>query len=202
MSQRRNPFARMGSSPTPSPGPSPGLTGSTGSGRPKSALFPSQAPLSNINTGPAQTRTQSSASINTALQPTTTSNGPRHRRDSSRNATPNSATFAPSFIKTEDLRKSIDVVKGIEGENDFSGKRYVWLRDPQTAFVKGWVVEELGEGRILVQCDDGSVSLTGIHVHGYCIPLLITISSNARSTKKVWIRSTQPSSTRQTTWPS
>jgi len=52
----------------------------------------------------------------------------------------------------------MDAVKGIEGENDFSGKRYVWLKDPQTAFVKGWVVEELGGNRILVQCDDGSVS--------------------------------------------
>lgn len=49
-------------------------------------------------------------------------------------------------------------MKGIEGENDFSGKRYVWLKDPQTAFVKGWVVEELEGGRLLVQCDDGSVS--------------------------------------------
>lgn len=48
------------------------------------------------------------------------------------------------------------MVKGIEGENDFSGKRYVWLKDPQQAFVKGWVVEELGGNRILVQCDDGS----------------------------------------------
>ena len=55
------------------------------------------------------------------------------------------------------MRKPVDVVKGIEGENDFSGKRYVWLKDPQQAFVKGWVVEELGRNRILVQCDDGSV---------------------------------------------
>lgn len=50
------------------------------------------------------------------------------------------------------------MVKGLEGENDFSGKRYVWLKDPQVAFVKGWVVEELGGNRLLVQCDDGSVS--------------------------------------------
>jgi len=58
------------------------------------------------------------------------------------------------------MRRSIDAVKGIEGENDFSGKRYVWLKDPQTAFVRGWVVEELEGNRILVQCDDGSVSRT------------------------------------------
>jgi myosin protein heavy chain len=68
-----------------------------------------------------------------------------------------SSTFAPSFIKTEEMRRGSDTVKGIEGENDFSGKRYVWLKDPQAAFVKGWVVEELPENRILVQCDDGSV---------------------------------------------
>lgn len=94
----------------------------------------------------------------TTILASVTSNGSRHHRESSKSATPNSTTFAPSFIKTEDLRRSIDVVKGIEGENDFSGKRYVWLRDPQLAFVKGWVVEELEESRILVQCDDGSVS--------------------------------------------
>ncbi|KAL2015222.1 hypothetical protein VTK56DRAFT_6051 [Thermocarpiscus australiensis] len=54
------------------------------------------------------------------------------------------------------MRKHTDIVKGIEGENDFSGKKYVWLKDPQTAFVKGWLVEELGGNRILVQCDDGT----------------------------------------------
>ena len=91
------------------------------------------------------------------------------------------------------------MVKGIEGENDFSGKRYVWLRDPQTAFVKGWVVEELGEGRILVQCDDGSVSPPRSH-HGP-IPILNPVSSNERSTKTAWIRSIPPSSTRRTIWP-
>jgi len=83
---------------------------------------------------------------------------PRHNRDKSREGTPSSSTFAPSFIKTEDMRRSIDAVKGIEGENDFSGRRYVWLKDPQAAFVKGWVVEELDGDMILVQCDDGSVS--------------------------------------------
>lgn len=71
---------------------------------------------------------------------------------------PSSTTFAPSYLKTEDMRKPTDVVKGIEGENDFSGKKYVWLKDPKTAFVKGWVVEELEGNRLLVQCDDGSVS--------------------------------------------
>lgn len=45
---------------------------------------------------------------------------------------------------------------GIEGENDFSGKRYVWLADAEKAFVRGWVVEELEDGLLQVQCDDGS----------------------------------------------
>lgn len=80
-------------------------------------------------------------------------------RSNSRNGTPTSNTFAPSFIKTEEMRRGAEVVKGIEGENDFSGKRYVWLKDPQTAFVRGWIVEDLGDNQILVQCDDGSVCL-------------------------------------------
>ncbi len=59
------------------------------------------------------------------------------------------------------MRRNSDMVKGIEGENDFSGKRYVWLKDPQVAFVRGWIVEDLDNNRILVQCDDGSVRRPG-----------------------------------------
>lgn len=77
-------------------------------------------------------------------------------RNVSKGDTPQSNTFAPSFIKSDEMRQRSDVVDGIEGENDFSGKRYVWLKDHQTAFVRGWVVEDLGGNRILVQCDDGS----------------------------------------------
>jgi myosin protein heavy chain len=81
------------------------------------------------------------------------SDSARFRSGSNRNSTP-AGTFAPPFIAdgSEDALE----VRGIEGENDFSGKRYVWLRDPKTAFVRGWVVEDLPEGRILVQCDDGT----------------------------------------------
>ena len=82
----------------------------------------------------------------------------RHRANS-KTAGPTSNTFAPSFINTEEMRRGLEVVKGIEGENDFSGKRYVWLKDPQVAFVRGWVVEELGDNQLLVQCDDGSVCI-------------------------------------------
>lgn len=68
-----------------------------------------------------------------------------------------SGTFAPQFIKSEKLQRAGDALEGLEGENDFSGKRYVWLADPNVAFVKGWIVEELEDSRLLVQCDDGSV---------------------------------------------
>lgn len=56
------------------------------------------------------------------------------------------------------MRRSPDAVSRIEGENDFSGKRYVWLKDPQQAFVKGWIIEDLEGNRIRVQCEDGKVS--------------------------------------------
>lgn len=77
-------------------------------------------------------------------------------RSTTRTASPASNTFAPSFIKSEEIRRSSEVVNSIEGENDFSGKRYVWVKDPAAAFVKGWIVEELSDNQILVQCEDGS----------------------------------------------
>ncbi|KAI0172452.1 hypothetical protein GGR52DRAFT_407216 [Hypoxylon sp. FL1284] len=151
MSLRNNPFARKNS---PSPSPS-----SSAVGRPKSAIFSSQSTFSTrVTTPPSHARTQSQASIAAANILPLGTNGPRHHRVDSRSNGPNSTTFAPSFIKTEEVRRSLDTVRGIEGENDFSGKRYVWLKDPKAAFVKGWIVDELGGGRILVQCDDGSVS--------------------------------------------
>jgi hypothetical protein len=64
-------------------------------------------------------------------------------------------TFAPQFI-SEDGQETPRLGGIVEGENDFSGKRYVWLRDPTTAFVRGWIVEELPDGRLLVQCDNGT----------------------------------------------
>jgi len=75
-----------------------------------------------------------------------------------RQGSPAPGTFAPKFIETE-LDGTTETVGGIEGENDFSGKRYVWVKDPKNAFVKGEVIEELGNDMLRVQCDDGSVSL-------------------------------------------
>ncbi|KAI1876072.1 uncharacterized protein JN550_001568 [Neoarthrinium moseri] len=150
MSQRRNPFSRAGS---PSTGPGAPAIAS----RPKSANFSAASPLSSVAKPPTHQRNSSSvASIAASFAPASSTGSRHHRSDSKSSPLNSSTTFAPSFIKTDDLRRSIDVVKGIEGENDFSGKRYVWLRDPHAAFVKGWVVEELPGGSILVQCDDGS----------------------------------------------
>lgn len=86
----------------------------------------------------------------------------RSRGHSKGHNTPTSTTFAPRFIKDEEEQQSgHEQVRGIEGENDFSGKRYVWLKDPELAFVRGWVVEE-NDGFLVVQCDDGSVSRLGM----------------------------------------
>lgn len=76
------------------------------------------------------------------------------RNTSLRHASTASGTFAPKFIHQE---PALDKVDRIEGENDFSGKRYVWIKDDAKAFLQAWVVEELDGGKLLVQCDDGSV---------------------------------------------
>lgn len=139
---RNNPFTR--SSPSPSPTPSKARPKSELITSPRSTLSPnchgrnsSFSPTSDIHLGPA--------------------NLPRHRTGSIRNNSQSTSTFAPQFIKTEESKRAGDRVEGIDGENDFSGKRYVWLRDPNVAFVKGWIIEELGDGRLLVQCEDGNV---------------------------------------------
>ncbi|KAI9844057.1 MAG: hypothetical protein M1838_002329 [Thelocarpon superellum] len=135
-----NPFHRDTPSPT-------SLT-SNGAGRPKSAIFSS--PLS---PSPGHGRNQSLTSLGPA-SPGGWS--PRPRSNSRTHTGSASNTFAPQFITAEEPRPTPDSVQGIEGENDFSGKRFVWLKDPEAAFVRGWVVEQLDGGRLLVQCDDES----------------------------------------------
>lgn len=106
---------------------------------------------------PGHSRNQSFSSLSgSTLAPPRTA---VQRSNSNRANNQSSSTFAPRFIKTEEGQEGAEQIRGIEGENDFSGKRYVWLRDPLVAFVKGWVVDELDGGRLLVQCDDGSVRL-------------------------------------------
>jgi myosin protein heavy chain len=95
----------------------------------------------------------------------------RNRSNSHRGSSPATGTFAPVFIQSEEMQKAA-AVNGIEGENDFSGKRYVWLRDQTTAFVKGWVVEDLEDGKLRVQCDDGSVRVTSL-----CNNILIVVAT-------------------------
>ena len=79
----------------------------------------------------------------------------RMRSGSGRGTTLSPGTFTPQFIKFEDAQTDTERVRGIEGENDFSGKRYVWLRDDNVAFVKGWILEDLPGGQLLCQLEDG-----------------------------------------------
>ncbi|PHH79145.1 hypothetical protein CDD80_5512 [Ophiocordyceps camponoti-rufipedis] len=144
-SQRRNnPFSRA-VSPSVTP---------TQSSRPNSALFSTPGPRPGASTPASHGRSQSSSSVGNALG----GGFARNHRSDSRSGTPTSSTFAPSFIKEEEdvRRRSQSTVSGIEGENDFSGRRYVWLKDPQQAFIRGWVIEELPDNRLQVQTDDGT----------------------------------------------
>lgn len=180
--RRGNPFARAGS-----PSPSPSNIG----GRPKSTLLAS--PLSSIQT-PGHSRHQSYTPLASTIISNRTSDS--RTQSNSKTGTPTSNTFAPSFITTEDMRRGPEPVKGIEGENDFSGKRYVWLKDPVAAFVKGWILEELNNGQILVQCDDGSVSNSRLLAEG----TRLTIFSNARSAPRASTKSIRQSSIKLTIW--
>ena len=109
------------------------------------------SPLAEAQNNMGHTRNTSLSQVSSAILGR--SDSTRFRSNSTRNMTP-AGTFAPQFIA--DDAEDTPIVRGIEGENDFSGKRYVWVRDPKTAFVRGWVVEELEGGRYLVQCDDGT----------------------------------------------
>ena len=144
---RNSPFDRE--SPSPAPGTPPS------SSRPRSSILHST--LATPGTPGSHTRNNSFPTIPSSIEPS--SDRPNRSRGYSKagHGTPTSTTFAPRFIKDEEERQHHpDKIRGIEGENDFSGKRYVWLKDQETAFVRGWVVEDHGQC-LLVQCDDGSV---------------------------------------------
>lgn len=121
--------------------------------RSKSAILPPPVPTTSRS---AHTRGNSLAEVGDSSLKRIDS---RHHTRNSRTSTSISSTFAPRFIKSEASFTNNDEekVSGIEGENDFSGKRYVWVKDPVTAFVRGWVVEELDDSMLRIQCDDGSV---------------------------------------------
>ncbi|KAI1943523.1 class II myosin [Ophidiomyces ophidiicola] len=145
VAQRRSPFSRDSVSPSPAPRETTAMR----TARPKSVTFASPAPVH--NTSHARTPSFNPPGSNSLVNPIS-----RQRSNSFRNNnTPSSGTFAPQFIKSEELRKGADEIRGQEGDNDFSGKRYVWLKDSEKAFIRGLIVEE-SEGVLLVQCDDGS----------------------------------------------
>jgi myosin protein heavy chain len=176
---RKSPFSR---------GSSAQLTPTALASRPVSAIL---SPTSSPSVGHA--RHQSFSPLGTLQsQGLAQSDSTRKRSGSYRSTTPATGTFAPTFIKSEDPHKPID---GIEGENDFSGKRYVWLKDGDHAFVKGWIVEDLPGGRLLVQCDDGPVGKSPHDPRA-------NVPSNEKSMRTMPTKSTPPSSTRPTTWRS
>ncbi|OJD16696.1 hypothetical protein AJ78_03166 [Emergomyces pasteurianus Ep9510] len=145
-SRRINPFSR--GSPSPSPNsPQAAPAQSPTSTRPKSVAF--TTPVSIEKHG--HSRNASFSPMNSV------SFGLSHNRPRSNSRTnpPTSNTFAPQFIKSEELRMGADQIRGFEGDNDFSGKRYVWLTDQEKAFVRGMVLQDTQDGRLLVQCDDG-----------------------------------------------
>ncbi|XRM38341.1 class II myosin [Aspergillus tubingensis] len=141
--KRANPFSRASPSPTPSP------TQQTRGIRPKSAVVTSTSKFEE-----ARGHFRNSASISQSPAPLVARTTHRPRSSSIRNDV-SSGTFAPEFIKSEELRRGADQIRGQEGDNDFSGNKYVWLRDPEKAFVRGLVLEEQEGGRMLVQTDNG-----------------------------------------------
>lgn len=142
--KRANPFGRASPTSSPSPG-SP-----TKGPRPKSAVVTSPSKFEE-----AKGHFRNSASISQASPaPLTRTN---HQRSNSLRVEAATGTFAPEFIKSEELRRGADQIRGLEGDNDFSGNKYVWLRDPEKAFVRGLVLEEGEDGRLVVQSDDGQV---------------------------------------------
>jgi hypothetical protein len=65
-------------------------------------------------------------------------------------------TFTQRFINTLVNAKDTRSTDSARDLAEFSGKRWVWLKDDQQAFVKGWVTEENGS-TLHVRCDNESV---------------------------------------------
>jgi myosin protein heavy chain len=61
-------------------------------------------------------------------------------------------TFTPKFINALNVKDSrpTDVARDLA---EFSGKRWVWLKDDKFGFVKGWVTEDNG-ATLQVRCDN------------------------------------------------
>lgn len=64
-------------------------------------------------------------------------------------------------VSTETIQTSLSAESQGNFENaEFSSKRWVWIPDPTLAFIKGFVTEDLPEGKVKVRCIDDSVSIT------------------------------------------
>ena len=168
---RNGPFQGRERDPdTPSPGPPPGHA------RSKSSIM--QAPLS-PGAPLGHVRNQSVSDLRS---------GALGRSDSRRNGSirggASPGTFAPQFIKPENMDGANGDVRVVEGENDLSGKRYVWMRDDEKAFVKGWVVEELSDGMLRAQCEDGSVSNGKPHAMGRMLIFFVATRGSSRQCRQ------------------
>ncbi|KAK6360451.1 hypothetical protein TWF730_006593 [Orbilia blumenaviensis] len=104
--------------------------------------------------GRSHNRTMSGASSVVAHTPTPSNNLTAAAATTTVSASKSNTTFAPSFIKRTDPTSPKITSHGLEG-TDFSGKRWVWVKDPEQAFVKGYVESE-EDNVLLVICDDGS----------------------------------------------
>lgn len=67
-------------------------------------------------------------------------------------------TFTPKFINSV-IEKDTVATDSARDLSEFSGKRWVWIKDDQLAFVKGWVTEDSGS-TLQVRCDNESVDRT------------------------------------------
>jgi myosin protein heavy chain len=79
-----------------------------------------------------------------------------HRRSQSLRSSGATGTFAPTFIKADVSQGGLARVERIEGENDFSGKKYVWVKNSDCVFIQGWITEGDSGEFSLIQCEDGT----------------------------------------------
>lgn len=105
------------------------------------------------------------------------SSNPDVGRRPTRNVSPtrnSTTTFAPSFIRTVEQLPGAGKIRGYDGEKvpshetidplggaDFSGRRWVWVKDPIVVFVKAEVIDDQ-DGNLLVRYEDGTVFSTSI----------------------------------------
>jgi myosin heavy chain 9/10/11/14 len=91
----------------------------------------------------------------TLTQSPSPSHSPKHTRTESA-PLGSTGTFTPKFINTLEATRSSHSTDSARDLAEFSGKRWVWLKDEKLAFVKGWVTEDNGS-TLQVRCDNESV---------------------------------------------